>query len=163
MQREEMQYAQRKQTQTANFATYQVESQTDVGVAGTNALGQMSANNAGGMSGDGFNPAAMMAGMAMGSAMGQNLAGTMNTMMSGINKPVQQPMTPPPVPTILYNVAVNGQATGPYDIVALKQMAMNGRFNTSSLVWTAGMNEWIKAGEVDDLKCLFDMPPIPEN
>lgn len=155
MQREEMQYAQRKQTQTTNFAAYQVESQTEVGVAGANALGQMGATNAGGMSDGGFNPAAMMAGMAMGSAMGQNLAGTMNTMMSGINQPVQQPMTPPPVPAVLYNVAVNGQATGPYDLATLKQMVINGQFNAYSLVWTTGMPDWIQAGMVEDLKGLF--------
>ena len=87
--------------------------------------------------------------------MGQNLAGTMNTMMSGINQPVQQPMTPPPVPTVLYNVAVNGQATGPYDLATLKQMVMGGQFNAYSLVWTAGMSDWVQAGMVEELKGLF--------
>lgn len=91
VQREEGQYSQRKQTQTANFAAYQTEAQTEVGVAGANALGQMGANGAGGVdlggSGAGFNPAAMMAGMAVGGAVGQNIAGTMNNMISGINVP----------------------------------------------------------------------------
>jgi membrane protease subunit (stomatin/prohibitin family) len=91
VQREEGQYSQRKQTQTANFATYQTEAQTEVGIAGANALGQMGSNGAGGVDlgggGVGFNPAAMMAGMAVGGAVGQNIAGTMNNMISGINVP----------------------------------------------------------------------------
>jgi membrane protease subunit (stomatin/prohibitin family) len=99
VQREEGQYSQRKQTQTANFAAYQTEAQTEVGVAGANALGQMGANGAGGVdlggSGAGFNPAAMMAGMAVGGAVGQNIAGTMNNMISGVNGQ-QPPSTNPP-------------------------------------------------------------------
>lgn len=99
VQREEGQYSQRKQTQTANFATYQTEAQTEVGIAGANALGQMGSNGAGGVDlgggGVGFNPAAMMAGMAVGGAIGQNIAGTMNNMMSGVNGQ-QPPSTNPP-------------------------------------------------------------------
>lgn len=47
IQREEAQYAQHKQTQTANFGAFQVEKQAEVGVAGAEALGQMGANGAG--------------------------------------------------------------------------------------------------------------------
>ena len=104
VQREEGQYAQHKQTQTGNFAAYQTEAQTQVGVAGANALGQMGANGAGGVdlggSGAGFNPAAMMAGMAVGGAIGQNIAGTMNNMMSGVNGQ-QPPSTTNPPKTVM--------------------------------------------------------------
>ena len=41
IQREEGQYAKRKQAQTSNFAAYQTEAQTQVGVAGAEALGKM--------------------------------------------------------------------------------------------------------------------------
>lgn len=120
IQREEGQYAQHKQTQSVNIGAFQVEKQAEVGVAGANALGQMGANDAGnvdlGGNGVGFNPAAMMAGMAVGGAVGQNIAGTMNGMMSGINQQQGVGTPPPPVPTNSYHVAVNGQATGPYDI-----------------------------------------------
>ncbi|WP_337484138.1 SPFH domain-containing protein [Porcipelethomonas sp.] len=40
IQREEAQYAQHKQTQSANFAEFQTEKQAEVGVAGSNALGK---------------------------------------------------------------------------------------------------------------------------
>lgn len=166
IQREEGQYAMHKQTQSANIGAFQVEKQAEVGVAGANALGQMGANGAGsvdlGGSGAGFNPAAMMAGMAVGGAVGQNMAGIMNNAMSGINQPVQSSVTPPPVPISTFHIAVNGQATGPYDINMLKQMSSTGQFSAESLVWKPGMSEWVKAETIDELKPMFAvMPPIP--
>ncbi len=170
IQREEDQYAIHKQTQTVNIGAFQTEKQAEVGIAGANALGQMGANGAGdinlsgnGGSGEGFNMAAMMASMAVGGAVGQNIAGTMNNMMSGINQQLQTGATPPPIPTSVYHVAVNGQATGPFGLNALKQMVATGQFNENSLVWKEGMAEWVMAGTVDELKALFvtSMPPIP--
>lgn len=160
VQREETQYAQHMHTRTANIGAYQVEKQAEVGVAGAEALGQMGTNGAGsvdmGNGGMGFNPAAMMASMAVGGVVGQNIAGAMNTAMNGINPGA----VPPPVPVVAYHVAVNGQATGPYDLVALKQMAMAGQLTAASLVWKAGMAEWTMAGTVEDLKAVFaDVPP----
>lgn len=167
IQREESQYAQHKQTQTNNLGAFQVEKQAEVGVAGAEALGKMGANGAGNVNlsggGDGFNMAAMMASMAVGGAVGQNIAGSMNNMMAGMNQQVQNGMTPPPVPGASYYVAVNGQATGPYDLNTLRQMMTAGQFTSDSLVWRTGMPEWAKAGAVDDMKQLFpDIPPIPK-
>lgn len=162
IQREEGQYAQHKQTQTANIGALQVEKQAEVGVAGAEALGQMGANGAGGVNlggdGTGFNPAAMMAGIALGGAVGQNIAGTMNGMMGGVNQQV-----PPPIPTVTFHVAVNGQATGPFDMNTLSQMANAGTLTKDSLVWKAGMPQWAKADMVVELQNLFanTMPPIP--
>ena len=169
IQREEGQYAQHKQTQTANLGAFQVEKQAEVGVAGAQALGQMGANGAGdvniGGSGDGtgLNMAAMMASMAVGGAVGQNIAGAMNNMMGGINQQTAPGAVPPPIPTVAYHVAVNGQATGPFDISVLAQMATVGQLTADSLVWKNGMAQWAKAGTVDELKNLFAnaMPPIP--
>lgn len=168
IQREEGQYAQHKQTQTANIGAFRVEKQAEVGVAGAQALGQMGANGAGdvniGGSGDGtgFNMAAMMASMAVGGAVGQNIAGAMETAMSGMNQPMQNAVTPPPIPTIAYHLAINGQAAGPYNLSVLQQMAAVGQITADSLVWKNGMTEWKKAGTVDELKNLFIvMPPIP--
>ncbi len=169
IQREEGQYAQHKATQTANIGAFQVEKQAEVGVAGAEALGQMGANGAGdinlggGGDGSGFNMAAMMASMAVGGAVGQNIAGSMNNMMAGVNQPAQSGITPPPIPTIAYNVAVNGQATGPFDLNVLKQMVTTGQFSVDSLVWKQGMAQWQKAGTIDELKEVFanTIPPIP--
>lgn len=167
IQREEGQYAMHKQTQTANISAFQVEKQAEVGVAGAQALGQMGANGAGdvnlGGGGDGFNMAAMMASMAVGGAVGQNIAGAMNNMMGGINQQIVPGAVPSPLPTAVYHVAVNGQATGPFALSTLAQMAANGQLTGDSLVWKNGMAQWEKAASVDELKELFStMPPIPE-
>lgn len=166
IQREEAQYAQHMQTRSSNLGAYQTEKQAEVGVASANALGQMGASgtvNMGDGGGMGFNPAAMMASMAVGGAVGQNIAGAMNGMLSGMGQTVQGGVTPPPVPTVAYNVAVNGQATGPYALNVLQQMAMAGQFTADSLVWKAGMADWMRADSIDELKGLFvnAMPPIP--
>ena len=168
IQREEGQYAQHMQTQTANIGAFQVEKQAEVGVAGAEALGQMGANGAGGIDlgngggGMGFNPAAMMASMAVGGAVGQNIAGTMNNAMAGMNV-VTPGAVPPPVPTIAYYVAINGQAAGPFNLATLTQMAVAGQFASSSLVWKAGMADWSKAETVEELKDVLSniIPPIP--
>lgn len=108
----------------------------------------------------GFNPAAMMASMAVGGVVGQNIAGVMGNAMSGMNQSGQPGMTPPPIPVVAYHVAVNGQATGPYNLQVLQQMIAGGQLTPDSLVWKTGMAAWIKAGETDDLRGLF-APPVP--
>lgn len=158
IQREEGQYAARKQTQSANLGAYQVEMQAEVGVAGAEALGKMGANNAGSVdlgSGMSFNPAAMAASMAVGGVVGQNIASVMNGAMSGGGSVA----TPPPIPTIAYNVAKDGNPTGPFDTAKLAEMAASGELLPDSLVWRQGMETWEKASTVDDLKGLFP-PPI---
>ena len=164
IQREEGQYAQHMHTQTANIGAFSVEKQAEVGVAGANALGQMGANGAGSvdLGGTGFNPAAMMASIAVGGVVGQNIAGAMSGAMNGMNQPMQNGAVPPPIPQTAYHVAVNGSATGPYNLSVLQQMATSGQLTKESLVWKNGMAEWVKAGAVDELKGSFiDIPPIP--
>lgn len=168
IQREEGQYAQHMHTRTANIGAYQVEKQTEVGVAGAEALGQMGTNGAGsinlggdGGNGMGFNPAALMTSMAVGGVVGQNIAGAMGTAMSGMNTSASGAV-PPPIPVVAYHVAVNGQATGPFDIATLTQMAINGTLTKESLVWKQGMENWLDAGSVAELQTVFNaVPPVP--
>ena len=168
IQREEGQYAQHMHTRTANIGAYQMEKQTEVGVAGAEALGKMGINGAGnvdlgeGTGSMGFNPAAMMASMAVGGVVGQNIAGVMGNAMAGMNQPMQNGMIPPPIPNVVSHIVINDQAAGPYDKKMLQQMVTTGQLTTDSLVWKSGMAEWTKAGTIEELKSLFTaMPPIP--
>jgi hypothetical protein len=177
VQREELQHAQRMQTDAANFAVHQLNQQIRVGVAGAEALGQMGANGAMNMgAGGGMNPAAMMTGMAMGGALGGQMAGMMGNMMQGIQQPGTPPagipgmaapgMAPPPPPVVQYNVAVNGQTTGPFTLDQLRQMAAQGQFTPQSQVWKQGMAGWAAAGIVQELAGVFapaqgSVPPPP--
>jgi membrane protease subunit (stomatin/prohibitin family) len=164
-QREEAQHAQRMQTDAANFAVHQLNQQTRVGVAGAEALGQMGANGAMNMgAGGGMNPAGMMAGMAMGGALGGQMAGMMGNMMQGVQQPPGgTPAAPgmPPPPLVQYNVAVNGQTTGPFTLDQLRQMAAQGQFTPQSQVWKQGMSSWAAAGMVAELGSVFAQPAPP--
>ena len=167
IQREEGQYAQHMQTRQTNLGAYQVEKQTEVGVAGAEALGKMGENGVGninlgdggtGGGGMGFNPVTLMTGMALGGVVGQNIAGTMSNAMAGMNT-ANPGAVPPPLPVVAYYVAINGQTAGPFDLAALQQMAIAGQFAADSLVWKAGMAEWAKAESVAELKDILGQVP----
>ena len=176
VQREEMQRAQKLQTEAQNLSAFQIEKQAEVGIAGANALGQMGSNGGMAVGGNGsFNPAGVMAGMAMGGAIGQNITNTMGGMMNGMNQPVGGApmggapiggMTPPPVTPSVYNVVLNGQSAGPYDMSGLQSLVASGQLNKDSLVWKQGMANWTAAGAVQELGPLFapaapQTPPVP--
>ncbi|MBQ6074887.1 MAG: SPFH domain-containing protein [Lachnospiraceae bacterium] len=162
IQREEAQYAQHLQAQSQNTEVFQIGMQAEVGKAGAAALGQMGSNSAGsidlGNGGSGFNPAAMMAGMTLGSVVGQNIAGTLNGIMSP-NAP--QGTTPPPIPQVMYNVVIDGKIAGPFDAVALQQMAQSGQINRQTLIWKPGMPAWAPLEEMSDLiSVISSIPPV---
>ena len=166
-QREEMQRAQKLQTEASNFEVHKLNIQTDaqkeVLKAAADSLGEMGTMNLGGGSGGGMNPAGMMTGMMMGGAMGNQMAGMMNNMGNTMNP--QTPtnnQTPPPPPTTEYLLSVNGQQAGPFNMQQLQQMVMNGQLLTNTFVWKQGMQNWVEAGQVMELQSLFNsMPPPP--
>ena len=166
-QREEMQRAQKLQTEASNFEVHKLNIQTDaqkeVLKAAADSLGEMGTMNLGGGSGGGMNPAGMMTGMMMGGAMGNQMAGMMNNMGNTMNP--QTPtnnQTPPPPPTSEYLLSVNGQQAGPFNMQQLQQMVMNGQLLTNTFVWKQGMPNWVEAGQVMELQSIFNsMPPPP--
>lgn len=97
-------------------------------------------------------------GYAMAGMMGQIFAG--NKQDNNSAAPV-----PPPVPPVLsFFAVINGEQAGPYDTNVLKQMANQNKFTRSTLVWQAGMENWKIAGELPELKSIFEIlpPPIPK-
>lgn len=62
-----------------------------------------------------------------------------------------------------YFVAVEGRQTGPFDITTLSNQAASGRLTRQSLVWTQGMPQWMRAGDVPELAEVFASipPPLP--
>lgn len=163
--REEGQYAQHKQTQSTNLSAFQVEKQAEVGIAGAEALGKMGENGAGDVSiggnNTGFNPVAMMAGMAVGGTIGRSVSNIMGDILPGTNTASPSNPTPPPIPQTLYHVAIDGKAAGPYTIQQLQQMASSAQIQVTSLVWTAGMANWEKINQIEDLKpVLAYFPPV---
>ena len=155
IQREEMQRAQRLQTETNFMGAHALDQQTDVLKTGAQNLGKGSMNM--GTNGDGgMNPAGMMAGMMIGGAMGQQMAGMMNNM----GQTMQQAMdTPPPIPNVMFHVSVNGTQAGPFNMQQLQQMAQSGQLTKQTYVWKQGMANWDFAENVPELVGLFAPPP----
>ena len=169
-QREEMQRAQKLQTEASNFEVHKLNIQTDaqkeILTSAANSLGEMGTMNLGGGSGGGMNPAGMMTGMMMGGAMGNQMAGMMNQMGNTMNpqntQTPQNNQMPPPPPVTQYLLSVNEQQVGPFNMQQLQQMVMNGQLLTNTFVWKQGMQNWVEAGQVMELQSLFNsMPPPP--
>lgn len=96
-------------------------------------------------------------------AAGAKIIGSVGKILSSKSKGNSAGLTPPPIPVVCYNVAINGQPAGPFDLDTLSSMANSGQLTPNSLVWKKGMVQWEKAGTVDEIKTLFEdaAPPIP--
>jgi hypothetical protein len=105
-----------------------------------------------------MNPAGVMMAMGVGGAMGSQMANMANISGQGIQ---QQMMAPPPMPQIQYNVSINGQSLGPFNMAQLQGMVAQGQLTPSTHVWKAGMANWDVASNVAELAPLFAAPPPP--
>ena len=104
------------------------------------------------------------AGFAMGGAMAGQMGAAMNAGAAGMGGAAGAGAAPPPLPAAsAYHVAINGQQSGPFDLNTLQGHATSGALKRDSLVWKAGMAQWLKAGDVQELAPLFSSvpPPIP--
>ncbi len=133
-----------------------LDKRTSMGVIGNlNAYTQFQAANA--MEAAAQNPGGMAAG-GMGMGIGFAMANQMGQSMAA-----QQPgaVPPPPPPPAAFYVAVDGQPTGPFDRPGLAAQCATGQFTAQSMVWRAGMAQWMAAGQVPELTALFAPPPPP--
>jgi len=99
-----------------------------------------------------------LGGAGVGMGVGMGMGHMMSGMMSGM---VNQMATPTPPPLVQFFVAVNGQQTGPFTIDQLTQMATQGNFKPDSMVWKAGMTNWVAANTVAELGAVFGQVPPP--
>jgi membrane protease subunit (stomatin/prohibitin family) len=112
------------------------------------------ANNPGGIAGVG---AGLGAGVAIGSQMADAMRGSQSAGAGA----------PPPLPSGggQFYVGVNGAQAGPFDAGALAAKVRSGEITRQTLVWKAGMSEWIPAERVPELQSLFASvpPPLPKS
>lgn len=110
----------------------------------------------------------------MGAGLGVGLGAGMAGQMSGVfqqnkfegNNPtgVSPSVAPPAIPqAVQYFLAINGVQEGPFVIDQLKDEVRSGKLVSSTLVWKAGLENWIEAREIEELTILFNAgpPPIP--
>ncbi len=60
-----------------------------------------------------------------------------------------------------YFVFIKNKKEGPYSTSELQKL----NINSNTLIWTKGMDEWIKASDLDELKIVLENipPPLPDN
>lgn len=91
------------------------------------------------------------------------IVGSLADKLHGKNKENGAGSIPPPIPKAFY-VASNGQPIGPFDVQTLSEMKSSGKLTKETLVWKEGMDDWVKAESVNELKSLFTViPPIPNS
>lgn len=65
------------------------------------------------------------------------------------------PPAPNAIPQVQYYVSINNQQAGPFDWNQLKGLVLQNQLTHQTYVWTQGMDNWIQAGEVQELTPLF--------
>ncbi len=113
------------------------------------------AQNPGGAAGAGI-------GLGAGIALGNQMAGAM-VGGAGAN-PVTSTTLPPPLPlAVTYYAALGGRQAGPFDLAALGAKIHSGEVTKATLLWKAGMPNWMAAESVADVAVLFAAvpPPLP--
>jgi membrane protease subunit (stomatin/prohibitin family) len=104
-----------------------------------------------------------IAGVGAGFGAGMAIAGQ----MAGALQPGQQAAAggPPPLPGggASFYAAIDGKQAGPFDVAALTAKAREGALTRATLVWKAGMSNWVAAETVPELHAVFAQvpPPLP--
>ncbi len=78
----------------------------------------------------------------------------------------EQVIAPPPIPKqTQYFLAINGQQSGPINLLELEKKIQSGLVLANTLVWNQTLVEWTPAKKVAELAAHFTMvpPPIPPN
>jgi membrane protease subunit (stomatin/prohibitin family) len=96
----------------------------------------------------------------MGMGMGFAMANRMAQMGAAPIAPAG--VAPPPLPGgATWHAAINGQSQGPYTLPQIQNAIQTGQVDRATLVWCAGMNNWLPAGEVPQTASLFAAAPPP--
>jgi hypothetical protein len=73
-----------------------------------------------------------------------------------------QPSPPPPPPVEkVWHIAEDGATKGPFSRASIGQKTGTGEVTRETLVWTAGQDGWLMAGDVTELATLFTILPPP--
>jgi membrane protease subunit (stomatin/prohibitin family) len=102
--------------------------------------------------------------LGIGLAAAQQVTKAMNASFA---EPAASAATPPPLESathpVLFHVALDGKAQGPFSLFRMAQLVATGAMQASTLVWHPGMVAWGAAGTQPDLHSLFpqEPPPLP--
>lgn len=61
----------------------------------------------------------------------------------------------------VWHAAIDDQDVGPLSLAEVGRHIEGGRVDRETLVWKVGMNDWLPAGDVPEVRALFDKVPMP--
>lgn len=103
-----------------------------------------------------------MVGMGAGLGVGMGVGSGMSSMASQIIN--TNPVAPPPLPQeTQYHIYLNGQQLSGMTLQNITLFIRNGMMNSSTLVWKAGLPQWVNASQIPEIAALFNQqaPPLP--
>lgn len=103
-----------------------------------------------------------MVGMGAGLGMGMGVGSSMSNMASQMLN--TNPVAPPPLPQeTQYHIYLNGQQLSGMTLQNITLFIRNGMMNSSTLVWKAGLPQWVNASQIPEIAALFNQqaPPLP--
>lgn len=81
--------------------------------------------------------------------------------MLHMGQQMTQQVPPPPPPAAQYYILLNGQNYGPLQMAQMAQYVQSGHLTPNTLVWKAGMPQWMPANTQPELMPLFGAPVPP--
>ena len=97
----------------------------------------------------------------LGVGMGMAVAAGVPSMVGRGAGPMAAPAAEMPPPPPSWHIAEDGAAAGPFSAPQLVEAISSGRIAPETLVWMAGMPEWVAASQVPQLAGLFGATPPP--
>ena len=103
-----------------------------------------------------------MVGMGAGLGVGMGVGSGMSSMASQMIN--TNPVAPPPLPQeTQYHIYLNGQQLSGMTLQNITLFIRNSMMNSSTLVWKAGLPQWVNASQIPEIAALFNQqaPPLP--
>jgi hypothetical protein len=188
IQREQLEFAQRLQSETSFIGAHALDKQAEVLKAAAQSLGAGgTVGGSGGGGGGGFNPAGVIMSVGLGGMMAGQMSGMLASMGTpgmlgalgtpggGTPPPPSGGMPPAPTggpavpPQIRYFMAAGDKQYGPFGIEQMQTFRQTGQLTAAHLVWREGLASWSPASQLPDLAPIFgatsaslpEPPPFP--
>ena len=101
-----------------------------------------------------------MVGMGAGLGVGMGVGSGMSSMASQMIN--TNPVAPPPLPQeTQYHIYLNGQQLSGMTLQNITLFIRNGMMNSSTLVWKAGLPQWVNASQIPEIAALFNQQATP--
>ena len=97
----------------------------------------------------------------MGAGLGLGLGVGVSNQINNVSENLITQNTPPSPPLTSYYILINNQQNGPFSFDQLKQLIADVKVNKQTMIWKAGMTNWVLISEISEISNLFNQTPPP--